>query len=448
MDRHPIWQRSQPYLVEAGQFLRYLVQQFFRDRCGLVASALTLTSLFALVPVLAVSLSVLTTFPAFERLGHQLQEFVFRNFVPTTSTVVQEYLLLFVEKTSQLRLVGVLLFVVNALFLIGTIDKAFNDIWRVTRRRGAIRAFLVYWAILTWGPLLLGLSVGLTSYFVSFPMVSGAVEQFGLSGLLYTLIPFGLTAVALILLYTTVPNRRVYLFHAAIGGLIAAILFELAKRGFAFYVTVVPIYRTVFGALAALPLFLLWIYLSWLVVLLGVEIVRCLAVYPSQRRSGLEEKFTLSYRVLGHLWDAHQVGQNLGLEQVVELEPAVSEGMLREALMAMDKADLIARLENGCYQLARDLRRFTLAEFQRVLPWRLPTLESISRSTREDAYRVKRLEAYFRVLEKASQALYVSLNVSLETLYREERKKTIKDERLESPSPKDLRLDASEAPDG
>lgn len=388
-----------------------------------VAAALTLTSLLAVVPIMTVTLSVFASFPAFQRLGLQVEEFLFRNFVPTTGAAVQEYLARFVEQASRIQLVGIIFFVATAVLLISAIDKALNEIWQVKSSRPFIRTFILYWAALTLGPIMLGISIGLTSYLVSFPTMFGTVIASGLQQFLYTIIPLALAAAAFTLLYLTVPNRPVRAFHAVIGGGVAAILLEVAKRGFAIYVTWVPTYRLVFGALAVLPLFLIWLYLSWLVTILGAEIARALAVYRFHQRGPLVDKFNISYRVLHHLWQAHQDGNYVSTKGLLKLEPVSSEETIREVLGSLIEARFVGVLADGRYQLARDLRQVTLAELYRLSPWRLPTPDQTPDLHVGEINRgpdpINESTGYSRALGEASQALETALNVSLETLYRE-----------------------------
>jgi membrane protein len=388
-----------------------------------VAAALTLTSLLAVVPIMTVTLSVFASFPAFQKLGLQVEEFLFRNFVPTTGAAVQEYLVRFVDQASRIQLVGIIFFLATAVLLIAAIDKALNEIWQVKLNRPFMRTFLLYWAVLTLGPIMLGVSIGLTSYLVSFPTIFETVIDFGLQQLIYTITPLALAAVAFTFLYFTVPNRPVRVSHAVIGGGVAAILLEVAKRGFALYVTWVPTYRLVFGALAILPLFLIWLYLSWLVTILGAEIARALAVYRFHQRDHVVDKFNISYRVLQHFWQEHQDGNYVSTKGLLALEPILSEETIREVLGFLIEARFVGVLANGRYQLARDLRKVTLAELYRLSPWRLPTQYHAPDLQTGDINQgpapIKESTGYSHALEKASQALDATLNISLETLYRE-----------------------------
>lgn len=264
--RKPWWSGAR--LRTAGMhfwvFFRLVAARFNEDRLNSVAQALSYTTLLSLVPLTTLAFGLFSVFPVFEKWMMTLQAFLYSHFVPASGDVVQKYLNQFASKSAQLTAVGLLFLVVTALMLMATIEQTFNEIWRVTNRRKAVHRFLAYWAILTLGPLLLGLSLSLTSAVFSLaPFRGGGVSFF--AGAL----PFLATAAAFMLLYMLVPNANVYWRHALVGSLIAAVLFEIAKRGFALIVVKYSSYQLVYGAIAALPVFLIWIYVSWAVILMG-----------------------------------------------------------------------------------------------------------------------------------------------------------------------------------
>ncbi|MCP4995331.1 MAG: YihY family inner membrane protein, partial [Gammaproteobacteria bacterium] len=218
--------------------------------------------------------------------------------------------------------------IIVALMMMANIDRAFNTIWRVRRKRGLLSLFIVYWSILSLGPLLIGISMAVTSYLVSIPLLSNTAETLGLKGRLIGLMPVLASAVAFTLLYAVVPNRRVPFRHALMGGLLAAALFELAKRGFAFYLTNFPTYEAIYGALAVIPIFLVWIYVSWVVTLLGAEFSYCLGVLNDVFVSGARERgqgFLLAFRVLRELWSAQKSGNALSSSQLSDAMGRVSD---------------------------------------------------------------------------------------------------------------------------
>ncbi|OGP59483.1 MAG: hypothetical protein A2V65_09530, partial [Deltaproteobacteria bacterium RBG_13_49_15] len=288
-------------------FSRHVWVRFQEDRCTFIASSLTLTTLLSLVPLMAVALAIFSAFPDFTQLITEIQDFLFRNFVPAAGEVVQKYIQDFVSQAQRLKAFGIVFLIITALLMMATIDNALNTIWRVKVKRQWVRIFLLYWAILTLGPILVGFSVGLTSYFVSLPVISDAAEQVG--SLIATALPFFLTAIALTMAYVSIPNCKVRIGHALFGGIIAALLFELAKRGFALYITTVPTYKLVFGTFATIPIFLVWVYLSWLVVLFGAEIVHGFTDHhPDWSEISRENRFSIALQIISLCYGRQKKG--------------------------------------------------------------------------------------------------------------------------------------------
>jgi len=363
------------WVQRVGRFLRLVGYRFVADGGLHHTASLTYTTLLSLVPLMTVSLALLSAFPVSDRVAIEIQDFVFQNFVPASGEVIREHLQQFNDKASRLTGAGTIFLVLVAILMMGNIDRAFNTIWHVRRRRSPIANFTVYWAILSLGPIFIGISVLLTSSLEAMPLFAGAAATLRSSrGTVFNLMPVLASSVAFTLLYLVVPNRSVSFHHAVAGGLVAGLLFELSKRGFALYVTTFP-YQAIYGALAAVPVFLIWIYLSWLVTLLGAELTYCLGIYrdswsPEQSWNG--EDLLLAYRVLGALWEAQDQGTALPMECLLAAEPSHSETELEHLLLQLAKARLVLRTERGEWALARDLERVSLLDLYRSGPFVLP----------------------------------------------------------------------------
>lgn len=272
------------FLRRLRWFALLVARRFVADRCARVASALSFTTVLALVPLTAVSLAVLALFPVFASWMDALQQFIYSNFMPAAGDVVSEYVQRFAANAEKLTVWGLVFLVATALMLMGTIERTFNDIWHAEHRRKLVHRFLAYWTILTLTPILIGLSLSLTSYVISLPLF-GRQSPFGFfRALALDLLPVVLEILAFLLLYTVTPNRRVRVRDALIGSVFAALLFECAKRGFALFVTKFAAYQIVYGAVAALPVFLIWIYLSWTVILLGAVVTAALPEWNGEHR--------------------------------------------------------------------------------------------------------------------------------------------------------------------
>ena len=251
------------------RYLAYLFRRAQEDQIAQVAGSLTYTTLLSLVPFVTIALGLFTAFPIFDQLREALEEFLLESFLPEeASNVVMTHVTEFSSKAAGLTAAGVFALGVTAVLLMQTIDRAFNAIWRVPRPRALAQRILVYWAAVSLGPLLIGSGLVITSYLVSASLgwlPGGAM----LTHAVLALLPVAMTATAFTLLYVAVPNRDVQWKHAAIGGIAAALGFELMKNLFGAYIAKFPTYHLIYGAFAAIPIFLLWIYLSWVVTLLG-----------------------------------------------------------------------------------------------------------------------------------------------------------------------------------
>src|SRR3954467_3714304 len=269
-------------LRAAWEFALALINRFREERVTQTAGSLTYTTLLALVPLFTVALAVSTAFPVFDEWSTALQIFILENVLPDTPAIdtVMEQINSFTRNVGRLTAIGVFGFAVTSVMLMLTVDNALNRIFRVQRRRSIAQNIFLYWAVITLGPLLLGASLSATYMAVRNSAMALQLEL--VADLLLDLVPFALTALALILLYWLVPARRVEWSHAFIGGLLAAIGFEIAKRGFAIYLTRVPTYTLIYGAFATIPIFLVWLYLSWLVVLTGAILTAMLPAYRSK----------------------------------------------------------------------------------------------------------------------------------------------------------------------
>jgi membrane protein len=243
-------------------------RRVFEDRLTQSAGSLTYTTLLSIVPLLTIVLSLTTAFPVFDRLVTGLQDYVVENFLPDAGlTGFVDQLHDFAAAAGRLTAIGVGVLAVTAVMMMMTIDDTLNRIFRVERRRPLMQRLIMYWAVLTLGPLLIGAGLSMTTALV--------VQSFGVLNLdnlaenALAMLPFLLTWAALVALYVLVPNRKVKVRDALLGAFLAGIAFEIAKRGFAFYVSRFPTYRLIYGAFSALLIPLVWLYISWLVVLAG-----------------------------------------------------------------------------------------------------------------------------------------------------------------------------------
>lgn len=256
--------------------LREVVRRFRAERCSQIAASLSFTTLLSIVPLLAVTLAVVSRLPVSARLGGALEQFLLQHLLPEkTGTVVANYILLFSQKAAHLTVAGSLLLVAAAVVTMLTIDHSFNAIWRVGRARRLLSRIVSHALILVLGPALLGASLAATTYVVS-TSLGWVDEPLWVRTALFRLLPDLILIGLFSLLYFAVPDRPVRFGHAAIGATVTALGLLLLQRLFSLYVVKVPAYSLIYGAFAAIPIFLVWLYLSWAVVLIGALIAATL----------------------------------------------------------------------------------------------------------------------------------------------------------------------------
>ncbi|WP_051201992.1 virulence factor BrkB family protein [Ferrimonas senticii] len=259
-------------------FVPFLVKRCHNHGLQITAGHLAYVTLLSIVPLLSVALSIFSAFPGFAGTRAKLESFVFENFIPAAGGVIQQYMGQFIDNASKMTAVGILSLAVIALLLISNIDKALNRIFEIENHRRWVFSFSLYWMILTLGPVLIGASIAATTYVTSLKLFDDPNVS-GLYTFLIARLPFLLSISAFALLYLLVPNTRVRLWHAVFGAMVAALLFEASKKGFAWYVTSFPSYEAIYGALAVIPILFVWVYLSWLIVLFGATVTAALPEY-------------------------------------------------------------------------------------------------------------------------------------------------------------------------
>jgi membrane protein len=356
------------------QRLKHLAQHVWRhfrqDRCFEEAASLGYASLLALVPLLAVVFGVASAFPVFDRWTDELQTFVFRNFIPTLGDQIQEYISGFLGSIGLLTLPGTVFLILTALLLMVRIEKALNRIWRVPVGRSLLNRIVMYWAVLTLGPLALGAATALSAL--------AAFDALGLTfsdgGAFRSLGIFTLMWAAFTLMFVLVPNRKVRLWHALIGALLSALLFSAAKTGFVVFVGRAS-FNVIYGTLAAIPIFLLWMYLVWIVVLLGASLAASLSTFDERRAEWSwpwEWEFLLAFRLVGHLWEAQRDGRMLTQDELQQAEHGVADLLLQGMLKQYLEAGLLTCDQEDHWLLTRDLDHISLLELYQAGHFHLP----------------------------------------------------------------------------
>ena len=273
-------------MSEWKTFCTIFWQRFNQNKLTQAAGYLTYSTMLAIVPLIMVVFSIFSAFPVFNEVTGALKEFIFTNFAPSASDIVGQYIDEFVNNSKKMSAVGIISLIVVALMLINSIDRTLNSIWHDTETRPIFTSFAIYWLILTLGPLLVGVSIAASAY-VKTMFESASNFSFGLK--LLSFVPFLSTWFIFTLIYMVVPNKKVSIKHSAAGALIAAVFFTLGKQAFTWYIVTFPSYQLIYGAMATLPIMLLWIQLSWTVVLLGAQLAAVFAEVRSKKMMNLEQ---------------------------------------------------------------------------------------------------------------------------------------------------------------
>ncbi|MFT4257042.1 MAG: YihY family inner membrane protein [Pseudoxanthomonas sp.] len=362
-----------------GTFARFLAQRFLDDRLFQAAAALSYTTVFALVPLAMVVFGVLSAFPVFAEWREQLTDYVFSNFVPSAANAVKDKLFEFLGNSGKLTVAGAVGLIVSLLITLNSVEGTFNRIWRVAGARPRLSRFLVYWTVLTLGALLAAASLALSAWVFALPFLRDTVEGKWLSGLALRSAPVLIELIAIAAIYRVVPHRTVQVRYALAGALIATLLLEAIKWGLGLYLATFNAYEKLYGALAALPILLLWIYLCWVAVLLGASIASAIAAFryqPASMRLPAGYEIYGLLRLLGRFDEARGQGRGLHSDEMLELEPILTDSLVQQFVGQLSDIGLLRRAESGEWLLSRDLDNLTLAELYEACQLRIPIAEA------------------------------------------------------------------------
>lgn len=278
-------------------FLVFLFHRAQNDTIFRVSASLSYTSLIAIVPLFAIGLAIFSAFPGFNAIKDQFQDFLLKNFVPDIEQEISQYFVDFLNATAQMTTIGVIGLAITAILMLSTIENSLNFIFKVYKPRNIKTKITLYWTVITLGPLLLGAAFSLRSYL--FTLQKFMPEDVMSSTLfLNNLIPSLITMLTLIMVYVLVPNKKVRLKNAVIGSLVAVMLFSVLRKGFGLIILKSTIYKTIYGALATLPIFLIWMYLAWAVVIFGAVVTAALEEFQNREDKEICEEKTTPYKKL------------------------------------------------------------------------------------------------------------------------------------------------------
>lgn len=353
-------------------FLSFVWGRFLEGRCWRMAAGLSYTSLLAIVPLSAIAFSMLAAFPVFEGVKEQFQNALFENLLPQSAEAMQDYFNNFISNTSGLSAVGIVALAATAVLLLGTIEADLNTIFRVKKARALAPRLLVFWAMLTLGPLLLGASFSLSTYLFAATKWLGVDIFSGPLGLLTKSVPTLIIIVLLGLFYIAIPNRPVSFRAACIGGLTAGLMFSSLRLVFGWYVVTFPTYQSIYGALSVVPIFLVWMYLSWTVVLWGAVLTSSLSDWqrsggnPQGRGLHAGPRLIVGLRILALVLDASSRGEKVRRVNILH-ETGCGEEAAEQVLTYLRDAGFVQRVDAGGWVLGRDLSKTKLYDLYQAL---------------------------------------------------------------------------------
>lgn len=384
-------------------FIKFVFSEFAKKNSSSMAAELTLNTMLALVPLMTVAVSLMAIFPAFDKLNVQVQELIFKNFMPETGLAVQEHLNEYVSKSKNLSAVGFAFLFLTSMMLMRAIDRAINTVWETKNRRRGINKWVSYWAMLTLAPILIAASLAASSYFAALPLVSSinSVLTFGL--------PFLLIVLAFTTLYMVTPFSHVKFTKALIAATITALLFELAKYGFAIFVAKFSTYEVIYGAITAIPLFFLWVFFSWLILMLGVVI--CFALHRFEmKREKTEHEFISILKILQFLAQAQSSESSISIDQLRSKFSYLHGQTLRHLVEQLQALNYVGKLENGQYCLRLNANDLTIGRIYRQGNWRLPNNDQTLAIDKETFF-AEHLESANAVINEALDVSITSVDV-------------------------------------
>ncbi|MFN3906700.1 YihY family inner membrane protein [Acinetobacter junii] len=397
------------------QFIVFVLRRFEADRCREQAGSLTYTTLFAVVPMLTVFLVIISSIKALEPARQQLQQLIYSNFLPKSTIAFDKALNAFTEKSSNLTVIGVLFLFVTTVLMLTSIETVFNRIWRVKETRTGLVGFMRYWTIISLGPIVLGSAFVLSSTVASMNVLSNNFAGYQLDGaLILWLISFILTIVGFFILYWTIPNRTVPIFSAVIAAFFSATVFEILKRLFGWIMSNFTSYEIVYGAFAAVPIFLLWIYLSWNIILLGVEVSYALTAF----HSGKEKKrhpILMLLDILELFHRKQQIGESVSEQELLNIIGRGELGRLPSYILQLEKQNLIKRTDTDEYVLVRNLAQVDFWSFFTALPYPLPLRHDVANIHEDDEW----IERLGPSLVESNDYLAAKLSIPLSTIFEQ-----------------------------
>lgn len=396
-------------------YLRLLVRHFLEDNCTQKAASLTYTTLLSTVPMIAVLLVIFSTVPALEGVREQIQLAIYKNLLPSSSVQVSEYINSFAEKSARLTFMGISVLLFTGIMMLITIETAFNQIWRVEEETGGVKSIIRYMIMIVGIPLILGIAFMASSAVQSLDFLNRQIGGYGIDwGVWVEILSFLVTIGGFIGMYWFIPKVKVPFKNALIAGVVIAILFELVKRFFGLIITNFTSYEAIYGTFAALPIFLMWIYLSWNLILIGVEISYTLTVFDTKEVPVRHPLLSL-LDMLNLIYKNHQEQQTTSESQLRSVLGRKELPKWQAYINHLIHNNLITKADNQEYTLKKDLHSINLWQFYKSLPYPLPIKKELN-ALRAADYDPWFVELYDKLV-KTEEAVKDTLNMPLGYLF-------------------------------
>ena len=395
------------------QFLMYLIKNFLDDNCTQKAALLTYTTLLSIVPILTLLFVILSTIPQLAEAREQIQNLIFSNMLPSTGMQVSKYLNQFANNSSNLTIMGVGILFFTTISTLTTIETAFNQIWRVEKKETSWLNLVRYWVIITLLPIVLAVVMIVSSTVQSLSFLNQKIGGYGIDWAIWVqIVSIAIFLMGLVALYWFIPRCQVRFKHALVAGIVVGIIFEILRLTFGVIVDNFTSYKAVYGAFAILPLFLLWIYISWNIILLGVQISYCLTIFETKEIFPRHALFSLM-DMLNVLYREHKKGN------------VVSEAGLRDVLGRQEMPNwytyvsflqdnnLITTSEKDEYVLKRSLDDYSFWDFYQNLPYPLPHEKDLRKLKNNAPWTVE----WINTLARGEAMLKYNFDISMASIF-------------------------------
>ena len=356
---------------------KFLIRHFRDDECQQKSASLTYTTLLSLIPIITVMIVVFSVVPALADAREQLQEAIYNNLLPMSKATISGHISSFAEKSSNLGIIGIIGLFVTTIMTLITIEEAFNKIWRVHERASLVASVVRYWTMITLAPVVLGVAFGASGAIRGMDFLNQQVGGYGIDwAITAQVVSFIIMTAGFIGMYWFIPKAQVPVKHAIIAGVVVAVLFETLKQTFGLIMTNFTSYEAIYGAFAALPIFLLWIYLSWNVILLGVEISYTLTIFDPDNKQPAQPVLSL-LSMLDLTYQRHKSGQTVSEHELRALLKGQELSSWYEYINHLIEHKLITHTKDDSYILRTDLNTINLWQFYKTLPYPLPAQDEL-----------------------------------------------------------------------